>query len=132
MIVIDASVLANALTDDGPIGEAARGELGRDDHWAAPEHLRVEVFSAVRGLALGGKIQPSRAAKALEALAEAEIEPIATAALLQRMWELRNHVGGYDAAYVAAAEANACPLVTADARLARTRAPRCEIRLALP
>lgn len=103
-----------------------------DPRSAAPEHLRVEVFSAVRGLALGGKIQTSRAAEALDALAEAEIEPIATATLLQRMWDLRNNVGGYDAAYVAAAEANACALITADARLARTRALGCQIRLALP
>lgn len=132
MIVIDASVLTNVLTDDGPIGDAARAELARDDHWAAPEHLRVEVFSAVRGLTLGRKIEERRATDALAALATAEIELITTAELLPRMWELRNNLGGYDAAYAAAAEANACPLVTADDRLARANGLRCEIRLAPP
>lgn len=132
MIVIDASALANALADDAMIGGAARRELARDDHWAAPEHLRVEVFSAIRGLSLGGKIEMQRATDALDALATAEIEPITTAGLLGRMWELRTNVGGYDAAYVAAAEANDCPLVTADVRLANAPGPRCEIRLALP
>lgn len=48
------------------------------------------------------------------------------------MWQLRENVGGYDAAYVAAAEAYGCPLVTADARLMRTGDLRCEIRLAKP
>jgi len=50
------------------------------------------------------------------------------------MWQLRENVGGYDAAFAfaAAAEAYGCPLVTADARLMRTGALRCEIRLAIP
>lgn len=88
MIVVDASVLANALTDDGPVGRTSRTELARDIHWAAPEHLVVETFSAVRGRYLGDKISKQRAEDALDTLA--------------------------------------------DARLARTRGLRCEIRLAVP
>ena len=47
--------------------------------------------------------------------------------LLKRIWELRNGVTPYDAAYVALAEALDVVLVTADARLARAPAIRCEI-----
>lgn len=132
MIVVDASALANALTADGPVGDAARHELARDVHWASPEHLIAETFSAVRGRYAGGKITRSRAYQAIDALGEAAIELLRTAPLLRRMWELRDNVSGYDAAYVAAAEAHGCGLVTADARLARASGPKCEVRLAVP
>lgn len=131
MIVVDASVLANALTDDGPVGTAGRAELARDAHWAGPEHLVVEVFSAVRGRWLGHKISEQRADEALAALAATSIDLMATTPLLDRMWELRSNVSGYDAAYIATAETLACTLVTADARLSRTPDLRCEIRVAL-
>jgi predicted nucleic acid-binding protein len=109
-----------------------RSELARDDHWAAPAHLQVEVFAALRGLNLGGKLSEGRARLALDALRDIIVEAVPLRALMPRMWQLRRNVGGYDAAYVAAAEAHQCPLVTADARLTRVRGLHCEIRLASP
>jgi predicted nucleic acid-binding protein len=132
LIVIDASVLANALTDDGPLGITSRAELARDPHWAAPEHLIVETFSAVRGLYQGGKIGDRRAQDAVEALASSTIELVSTIPLLSRMWELRDNMTGRDAAYLVVAESYGCALLTADARLARTSGLRCEVRLAVP
>lgn len=131
MIVIDASVLVNALTDDGAVGDIARVELGNDVHWSGPEHLRVEAFSAIRGRLLGAKITDRRAREAIDALADAAIEALPTVALLRRMWELRANLSAYDAAYVAAAETHQCALVTADARLAQAPGARCVIRLAV-
>ena len=46
---------------------------------------------------------------------------------LHRMWELRHNVTPYDAWYVALAEALDAPLLTTDARLARSIGIRCEI-----
>ncbi len=89
MIVVDASVLANALTDDGPLGAAGRAELARDVHWAGPEHLIVETFSVIRGRHVGGKLGRQRARDALEALASAAIELVITKPLLPRMWQLQ-------------------------------------------
>lgn len=132
MIAVDASALTNALTDDGPAGAQARSELSRDPHWAAPDHLIVEVFSAIRSRWLGGKISDARAAQTLAALADLTLTLIPVTPLLGRMWELRGNVTGYDAAYLAVAEAMDCPLVTADARLSRVPELRCEIRVALP
>lgn len=132
MIIVDASAVANALTDDGPVGRLARSELARDNHWSAPEHLFVETFSAIRGRFLGGKVESRRAADALAALAEAAIELVPTAPLLHRMWELRANLSGYDAAYVAAAELHDVALLTADRRLTQAPGVRCEVRLALP
>jgi predicted nucleic acid-binding protein len=47
--------------------------------------------------------------------------------LLDRMWQLRENVTAYDAAYVALAEALDCPVVTADARLSRAPGLRCTV-----
>ncbi len=51
----------------------------------------------------------------------------AVVGLLARIWELRDNVTAYDAAYVALAEGLACELVTADARLAQAPGPTCSI-----
>lgn len=131
MIVVDASVLTNALTDDGPAGLRARAELSNDLHWVAPEHLAVEVFSAIRGRWLGRKISDQRADEALAAFTGATVDLIGTTALFPRMGELRANVTGYDAAYVAAAEAYDCVLVTADRRLASVPGIVCAVVLAI-
>ncbi len=129
MIAVDASALVNALTDDGPIGARSRDELGRDPHWVAPEHLMVEAFSAIRGRYLGKRISERRAVDALEAMATMSIDLLGTTPLLSRMWQLRDNLTGYDAAYVAVAELYDCPLVTADRRLRQAPELSCEIRL---
>lgn len=89
VIVVDASVLANALTDDGPVGIRARAELARDEHWAGPEHLILKVFSAIRGRWLGQQIGGKRAEDALAALAALRsitIDVVAVTPLLNRVW----------------------------------------------
>lgn len=129
MIVVDASVLADALVDDGPVGDAARAALTGDPHWVAPGHLLVEVMSVVRGKVLGGKLGLARAEEAVDTLPSLVIDEVGVPMLLDRMWQLRGNVTSYDAAYVAAAELMACPLVTSDGRLAKASGIRCEIRL---
>lgn len=52
---IHASILADALIDDGRRGAAAFTALQRDDQWAGPEHVLVETAAALRGHWLGGK-----------------------------------------------------------------------------
>jgi predicted nucleic acid-binding protein len=129
VIVTDASVLTDALIDDGLAGQACRAALGADPHWAAPEYLLVEVFSAVRGRYLGGRLGVERARAAVTALTEVVVDTVTTPAVLARMWALRDRFSGYDAAYVATAEMFECPLVTADARLARSATALCTVVL---
>lgn len=129
MIVVDASVLADALVDDGPVGDAARTELTGDPHWVAPGHLLGEVVSVIRGKVLGGKLGLPRAQEVIDTLPSLVIDEVGVSLLVDRMWQLRGNVTAYDAAYVAAAELMACPLVTGDGRLAEASGLRCEIRL---
>ena len=129
MIVVDASVLADALVDDGTMGDAARAVLASDPHWAAPAHLLIEVLSVIRGKTLGGKLGLDRAQEAVAALPTLVIDYVEAAELTGRMWELRGNVTAYDAAYVAAAEYLGSRLVTGDGRLAKSTGLRCEVTL---
>ncbi|MCQ4081827.1 type II toxin-antitoxin system VapC family toxin [Streptomyces sp. RB6PN25] len=129
MIVVDASVFAFALLDEGPTGQNCRAALADDDRWIAPEHWMIEVTSVIRGNLLGGKITHTHAAEAITSLSQ--ISPIVplTRVLLPRIWELHPNVTTYDAGYIAAAEAYDCPLLTTDARLARATGTNCPINL---
>jgi hypothetical protein len=49
--------------------------------------------------------------------------------LLFRAWELRANVHGWDAMYVALAEALQATLITTDARLANVAAIRCRVEM---
>ena len=51
------------------------------------------------------------------------------APLLQRIWELRDNVTAYDAAYVALAERLNASVLTCDARLVATTGPRCAFEM---
>jgi predicted nucleic acid-binding protein len=130
VIVVDASVVVNALTDEGPLGSRAWLLVGKDSVWFSASHLEGEVMSAIRGRHLGGGLSEARATAAIAGLASLRLSQMNVAALLPRIWELRNNLTAYDAAYVAAAETLGCPLVTADARLAAAPGLRCEVRLA--
>lgn len=49
--------------------------------------------------------------------------------LLERIWQLRPNLTGYDAAYVALAEALDVPLITCDAKLAASPGHEAAIQL---
>lgn len=132
MIVIDASVVTDALTDDGRIGELASAELAADPYWAAPGHLRVEVTSAIRGRWLAGKVSPARADEAMRVINRAAISYVDWSELAGRVWELRDNLNPYDASYVAAAEIHNCRLVTTDGKLPGCPGRRCEITVVAP
>lgn len=130
MIVVDASVLANALVYADERGQKSRAVLGRDPEWAAPEQWKAEVLSVLRGLTLGGKISASIAERGLARIPRLGIDHVPLDPLLPRMWQLSAAISGYDAAYVALAEARDLTLVTADAKLARAATAFCRLELA--
>jgi predicted nucleic acid-binding protein len=128
MIVVDASVIVTALADDGEDGERARERL-RDERLVAPQLLDLEVASAWRRMAAIGKLDQRRARLALEDLRHLRVDRVAHLALIPRIWELRNSLTVYDAAYVALAETLGMRLLTADERLAGAHGTRCQIEM---
>ncbi|CDK00856.1 putative ribonuclease VapC1 [Microbacterium sp. C448] len=127
MIVVDASVLANALADDSDDGERARARLLSENRLVAPELIDVEVASVFRRRWLAGDLDEERLALAIEDLAAVGIERMPMRQLMSRVIDLRRNVTPYDAVYVALAEVLGCSLLTADQRLALAPGPRCEI-----
>lgn len=124
MIVIDTSVVIAALA-----GHEASRQVITEARLVAPHHIDVEVAHAVVGLLRGGKLGEDAAQGVISAWRRLAVDRVAIAPLLPRVWELRENLTSSDAAFVAAAEANGIPLVTADRRLATAAGPRCAIHL---
>lgn len=124
MIVVDASVLATALGDDGDDGDRMRNALAGED-LAAPEIIDLEVASVWRRTLSDER----RAAQALTDLEELPLARAPHVPLLSRCWELRHNLTPYDAAYVALAEALNVVLLTGDQRLARAPGLGCGVRV---
>lgn len=129
MIVVDASVLASALADDGADGDRARYRLSGDPDLHAPYLIDVEIASTLREGRRRGTIDERRATEALDDLAELDLVRYPHVPFLKRVWELRDNVTPSDAIYVGLAEALDATLVTADASLARAPGTRCPLEL---
>jgi predicted nucleic acid-binding protein len=129
LIVLDASVLATAIGDDGADGHRARTELRAAGELAAPDLVDVETTAVLRKRWLAGSISDQRFAFAVEDLEDIELDRYPALPLMRRAYELRANLTAHDAAYVALAELLGCELLTGDGRLADALGPRCTIRL---
>ena len=116
MIVLDASAVIEVLLGTHRAG-AIEDRL-RAGRTCAPHVIDIEVAHVVRRLCLRGELTAERGLTALAQLADLGIIRYAHVLLLPRIWELRDNLTAFDAAYVALAEVLAAPLVTTDARLA--------------
>jgi len=129
VIVVDASVLANALADDERNGESARRELRAAGEVAAPDLVDVETVSVLRTRWLRRTLTEQRFSTAISHLQQLGFERVPTLRLVPRAFELRANVSAYDACDVALAEHLDCELITADGRLACATGPLSPIRL---
>jgi predicted nucleic acid-binding protein len=128
VIVVDASVLAPALADDGADGDRVRERL-RGEQLVAPELVDLEILSTLRRAARGGRLDKRRSGQALDDLAALPLRRVSHQALLPRVWALRDNLTAYDAAYVALAEALDALLLTADGAMKKASGIRCEVEV---
>lgn len=126
MLVVDASCLCEVLTG-GPSAEAIRQRLAMDYDLAAPHIVDVEVFGFLRREHLLGRLDRTAAEQSVDNLAAWPGERFGHRPLLGRAWQLRDTVRGWDAMYVALAEALDAVLLTTDLRLAAASGPTCRI-----
>ena len=125
--VLDASVAVTALSAPG---SPAAGLLSGDDAaFQVPSIFDAEVLSALRGLVRGGKFDGAAAAELIPDLMVLPVDRWHLSPLLPRMWELRENLTPYDAAYVALAELTGAVLVTGDERITTSPGARCDIQL---
>lgn len=126
MLVVDASCLYEVLIG-APGAERIRERLAADGDHAAPHIVDVEVFGVVRREHLRGRLDRTEAGQAIEDLEVWPGERFGHRLLLSRAWQLRDTVRGWDAMYVALAEALGAVLLTTDRRLAAASGPMCQI-----
>lgn len=120
MIVVDTSAVLAALTS-GRGADRLRLRLGTDGDLHAPHLIDVELLHALRHLVVRRVLTADRAAAVRGDFAELTVERYPHHPLADRVWELRNTLSAYDAAFVALSEGLGVPLVTCDARLAKAR-----------
>jgi predicted nucleic acid-binding protein len=119
MIVLDASVVVELLTN-GFLADSIRTAMTeRDESVIVPHLMDVEVMSAMRKLVAGRRIDSHRGAQFLAELAALPAERYPHIPLIARIWELRRNFTAYDAAYIALAEATNSVLYTCDEKLRR-------------
>jgi predicted nucleic acid-binding protein len=122
VIVADASVLVASV-----LGRVSAQQLLEEQQIQVPTHVDIEVAQALRKHVQLGWLAGDEGWQALEAYRWMAVTRHSTFAFFDRIWELRDNLTAYDAAYVALAEIIECPLVTADARLSRAPGLRCPV-----
>jgi predicted nucleic acid-binding protein len=129
VLVVDASVLVEYLTEDRP-GRGLARRLDEEAGWLwAPAVVDAEVGHALRANVRRREIEAPHAEAALEDLMSMRLERVSHGFLAERSWQLRDNLSFYDGLYVALAEALGAPLLTFDARLARAPGVRAEVEL---
>lgn len=134
-MIVDASLVIDAVADPGSRGVAARDLLAAQpaaELLTAPGLFASEVMSGLTAAA-NRPSHPFQAADLVQALRDGESFGIVIEATpwvdVHRAWTLsRGSLRYADAIYVAAAERHGTALLTTDARIERSGAPvRCKI-----
>jgi predicted nucleic acid-binding protein len=117
VIVADASAMVEVLLAMPRAGEV-RAAVAEHSELHVPEHFNVEALSALRRYAIRGELTQLRAAEALAALRDLRTLAYPVIELAAEIWELRDALTAYDAAYLALARRLDVGLVTLDGGLA--------------
>jgi len=121
--------MVEVLAAKAPAGESIAQRLATAQTLCAPYVLDGEVISALLGLVRGKKITEREADAAVSSYRRFPIERHDVFPLWPRLKSLHTSLSAYDAQYVVLAEALRVPLITADARITRSGAARCEIEV---
>jgi len=129
LTVVDCSAMIELLAAKTPTGEAIARRVTTAQTLYAPYLLDGEVISALLGLRRGQKISEQEADAALSNYRAFPVERQDVLPLWSRLKILHANLSAHDAQYVALAEALNVSLITADARIKRSGAARCEIEV---
>ncbi len=129
MIVVDASALLELVLRSERGERVADRALDPEEALHAPHLIDVEVTQTLRRLVLLKDLSPGRAKLALDDYLALVVERHPHIELVPRLWQLRETLTAYDAAYVALAEGLNAPLLTCDGKLARAHGHKARIEL---
>ena len=125
--VLDASAMIELFVRDETNPDLRRRVLTGSG--VAPELIDLESANVVRKMVLRRDIAAAEAHEALGEIRDSPVTRISHRPLIGRVWELRDNITAYDAAYVALAELCGVPILTCDAKLARSSGHDAEIEL---
>ena len=114
IFVVDASVVVDLLLRSPNAGAIETAVLDVASGLCAPDFLRLELLSVLRGSVLGKKITEMRALQALSTFQKLPIAFYSASLVIDRCWQLRNNLTPYDATYLALAERLSATLATCD------------------
>lgn len=126
MIVLDASAVVE-LVLGRRVSELRARVRGESLH--APYVVEIEALHAIRSAVRRDEVSDGDAALARANLRSLPLVLYPHRPVLERIWELRHTHSAYDASYIALAELLPAPLVTCDARLARSTGHDAQIEL---
>jgi predicted nucleic acid-binding protein len=129
VIVLDASAAIEMLLRTPTGGQVEVRVASRRESLHAPHLIDLEVAQVLRRHAAAGVIAPGRGKQALEVLRDIALIRYPHDILLDRIWQLRDSLTTYDAAYVALAEALDALLLTCDRKLASTGRHRARVEV---
>lgn len=119
MIVVDASAILEVLLQTPAAQRVSRLLFQAGETLHAPHLIDLEIAQVLRRYVRSAVISPERGSEALADLADFPLTRYPHSILLTRIWQMRNRLTAYDAAYVALAEALDARLVTRDRALAK-------------
>jgi predicted nucleic acid-binding protein len=129
LTVIDCSAMVELLVAGTHAGEAIADRLATEASVNAPYVLDGEIVSALLGLMRGQKITGRQADAAMSNYRAFPIDRHDVLPLWSRIKILYANLSAYDAQYVALAEGLGVPLITADARIKRSKAAECSVEV---
>jgi predicted nucleic acid-binding protein len=118
MIVPDASVLLEVLLRTPAALAIEERLLDPSESLHAPHLLDLEVAQVLRRYVQRGELTVERGTLSLDLLMQFPIRRYGHEPLIPRIWQLRENITAYDAAYVSLAEGLRATLLTRDVRLA--------------
>jgi predicted nucleic acid-binding protein len=119
MIVVDASAILEVLLQTPAAQRVSRLLFAAGETLHAPHLIDLEIAQVLRRYVRSAVISAERGSEALADLADFPLTRYPHSILLTRIWQMRNRLTAYDAAYVALAEALDARLVTRDRALAK-------------
>ena len=127
MIVVDASAILEVLLRTPAAHRVEKRIFAPGQSLHAPHLIDLEVLQVLRRYAARREISGERGREAVSDLGAFRLRRWAHDALAARIWDLRQNLTAYDAAYVALAEALDAPLLTRDRRLASAPGIRARV-----